>query len=126
MKAKKKYFKQLNNLRDLVYQDAKDKGWHSAEEQPANVAAYCANLHGEVSELWESWRKNQLYSLCDKATEMQEHGLFGLTCAEEELADIIIRALDSSAALNIDISRAIEVKLLYNRTRPHRNGGKKA
>jgi hypothetical protein len=57
---------------------------------------------------------------CDKATSDR------LTCAEEELADIIIRAMDTAVALGVDIGRAIEIKSRYNESRAYRHGGKAA
>lgn len=57
---------------------------------------------------------------------MRAAGIDPLTCAEEELADVIIRALDTAGTLRIDIDRAVRIKHAYNETRPHRHGGKLA
>ncbi|KKM97749.1 hypothetical protein LCGC14_1164920 [marine sediment metagenome] len=43
-----------------------------------------------------------------------------------ELADILIRVADLCGRYNIDLDRALEVKMAYNRTRPYRHGGKAA
>lgn len=85
-----------------------------------------ANLHGEVSELWEAFRDGTLDAPCDKAERMEELGLPPLTSKAEELADVIIRALDDARALKVDIVEALVVKHLYNTTRPIRHGGKRA
>lgn len=90
------------------------------------IAVFVSNEHGEVSELWEAFRAGKLHEPCDKVEKMRSMGLPALTCAEEELADIIIRALDTSRALGIDIGRAITTKHLYNVSRPHLHGGKLA
>lgn len=50
----------------------------------------------------------------------------GLTCLEEEMADIAIRLFDDAGAMGIDLEAAIEAKFAYNRTRSHRHGGKAA
>src|SRR3990167_3864943 len=113
-----KQFTFLNDLRDLVYQDAKDKGWHTSEPK---FGDFIANLHGEVSELWESWRRGTLYELCDKAQKMKEHNIAPLTCIEEELADICLRVCDMAAVFKVDLAKAVLTKLLFNRTRPFRN-----
>lgn len=42
-----------------------------------------------------------------------------------ELADCIIRILDTCAFMSIDIERAIRAEMEYNKTRPYRHGGKK-
>jgi len=85
---------------------------------PHNFGEMCANIHGEVSELWEAYRNSKLASPCDK--------LCGLTCAEEELADIVIRVMDLAGVMKISLGAAIQAKSNYNRTRPHRHGDKKA
>lgn len=90
------------------------------------VGAFTANLHGEVSELWEAFRAGILDKPCDKAAKMEALGLPGLTNKEEEVADVIIRALDTARMLDIDVVRAVVVKHLYNTTRPIKHGGKKA
>lgn len=42
-----------------------------------------------------------------------------------ELADIVIRVADFAKKHGIDLVEAIQIKADYNRTRPHRHGGKK-
>lgn len=114
----------LNSLRDICVAESKAKGWRT--EPKINVGDFMSNLHGEVSELWEAYRESKLDKLCNKSEKMIENGIEPLTCAEEELADIVIRALDTSEALGVDIGKAVNAKLQYNRTREHRNGGKLA
>lgn len=90
--------KQLNELADRVHQLAKDKGWHSFDETDNEYSVRARNnLHGEVAELWEAHRSGKLSEPCDKATKMASLGIEPLTCAEEELADIVIRVLDTGA-----------------------------
>lgn len=103
-----------------VYKVAQDSGFHENDEDLENgrFGEFCANLHGEVSELWEAFRKGTLKKKCDKPIP--------LTCAAEELADIIIRAMDTAVTLGIDIGEAIAGKDHYNQTRPFKHGGKKA
>jgi NTP pyrophosphatase (non-canonical NTP hydrolase) len=92
----------------------------------ANIGTFTSNLHGEVSEFWEAFRKGTLLKSCDKADAMRSLGLPALTSAEEELADIIIRTLDTAASMNINIAKALAVKHAYNVSRPYKHGGKKA
>ncbi len=105
-----------------MYEIARSKGFHDGEtidgQAPANFGSWCANLHAEVSELWEAYRRHSLNSDCDKPVAM--------TCAQEELADIVIRAMDTAVALGIDLGDAILKKSEYNRARAHRHGGKAA
>jgi len=89
---------QLNELTDRVHQLAKDKGWHSFQETDHEYSVRARNnLHGEVAELWEAHRAGNLNQPCDKAERMDALGIKPLTCAEEELADIVIRVLDTGA-----------------------------
>jgi len=109
----------LNKLAQDIHALARSKGWYDADESDDEfVLRAVANLHGEVSEFFDAFRMGSLFKPCDKAVP--------LTCAEEELADIVIRALDDAARLKIDIGRAVALKHSYNASRPYRHGGKKA
>lgn len=119
----------LNEFSDVCYAEAKDRGFHesgkiSTPYHDKRIVDYSANLHEEVSEFHSAWRKKKLDQPCDKAEQMATNNLPVLTCAEEELADIVIRVMDTAAALGIDIERAVRGKMLFNRTRSHRNGGR--
>jgi len=117
----------INQIADEVYQLAWEKGWHSDEEkEDAFIERTCNNLHDEISELHEAWRNNRLHTPCDKSSDMFLIDIIPLSCIEEEMADIIIRTLDSCRKLHIDIQSAIERKHAYNKTRPFRHGGKKS
>jgi NTP pyrophosphatase (non-canonical NTP hydrolase) len=112
----------LDKFAEELYQVAKEHGFHD-ETQP-DMPRYIANLHCELSELFEAYRKSELNKLCDKSEKMKELGLEPLTCAEEEVADIIIRILDTAKSLNVNIAKAVKNKHEYNKTRSYRHGGK--
>ena len=115
----------LDNIADMVHQNAVEKGFHDPEEtELAFMANQCNNIHAEVTELWDAYRAGIEGDFCDKAVKMIELNLQPLTQKEEELADIIIRALDVSRHLRIDIVGAINAKHAYNKTRPHKHGKK--
>ena len=117
----------LNEIADAAYANACDKGFHPEDESEHQfVEQMCNNLHDEVSELHEAHRKGNLRNWCDKADKMIELGLPPLNCLEEELADIVLRALDNARHLNVNILRAIQIKHAYNKTRPYRHGDKKS
>jgi len=129
----------LNRLRDYVAQNAKDKGfrdqlaegltteqWEGKPGRLIRAAVFSANAHGETSEFWESFRKGTLHEPCDKASEMEALGLPPLTCGEEEIADLLIRALDQAEMYGIDIAKAVSVKAAFNRSRSRLHGGKQA
>jgi NTP pyrophosphatase (non-canonical NTP hydrolase) len=105
----------INELAGAVHENASRHGFHPADELLTTfVANQCNNLHGEVTELWDAWRAGRQNEFCDKD--------IGLTTTEEELADLIIRALDVSRRLNVNIVRALNVKHEYNKTRPFKHG----
>lgn len=113
--------KAINAIAKHVYQVSKISGFHEndgdiTDLKNARFGDFVSNLHGEVSELWEAYRKGKLNQQCDKPVE--------LSCCEEELADIIIRCFDTAVTLGIDIAKAIQVKDSYNQTRPYKHGDK--
>lgn len=116
----------LNDMAEFVYKAAKDAGWHESNDIDARIGNFVANLHSETSELWEAYRNGTLNFPCDKSDLMTKHLGETLTCKEEELADIVIRALDTAKFLNVDISKAVRIKLAFNKTRSKRHGGKLA
>jgi NTP pyrophosphatase (non-canonical NTP hydrolase) len=112
----------INGLAEHFWNVAQS-GFH---DEPVPMAVSTANLHSEVSELWEAFRNNELHKPCNKAEKMQALGHRPLTCEEEELADIFIRCLDTARERKVDLGHAVMVKSAYNETRPHKNGGKAA
>lgn len=100
----------LNSLADEIRSINKANGWNVI--QPENyldthrIPAILALIHSEVSEALEGWRKR------DDAN------------FREELADILIRLLDLSGGLSIDLAAEVAKKLEKNRARGYRHGGK--
>jgi NTP pyrophosphatase (non-canonical NTP hydrolase) len=86
----------------------------------------CMNMVGEVAEMFESFRSGTLKKPCDKAAKMEANNLPVLTAEEEEVADIVIRALDYAGRFNVDVAKAVAAKHQFNRTRGYRHGNKKA
>lgn len=117
----------FNDIADAVHQLAWSKGWHDQNETEDHfIERTCNNAHDEVSELHEAWRNNQLRGACDKAEQMAALGIAPLTCLEEELADIVIRAMDAARRLQVNLLSAIQRKHQFNASRPHRHGGKRS
>lgn len=111
----------VNEFAKSVYRNAMKKGFHDGQD---TIASHVANLHSEVSEFWEAYREDRLMDDCGHAAEMKELGIPVLTAAEEELADIVIRALDSMLWLDIDPEHALRAKHAFNRNRKRLHGGK--
>lgn len=82
------------------------------------------NIMGEVSEAWEEYRANrkatETYYETDKQGNQKPMGI------PTELADVVIRVMDTCEALGIDLQAAIEEKHAYNATRSFRHGNKRA
>ena len=118
---------EIKEMAKLVYDLATEKGWHDRlQTEDEYIERCCNNLHDEVSELHTSWRNNELNELCDKAEKMREAGIEPLTNKEEEFADIVIRVMDDCMELGVDLESAIIRKHAFNKTRPHRHGGKRS
>lgn len=114
-------FTPLNELAKAVHQNAVDKGWWDTDRPFPEVLAL---IHSEVSEALEEYRDGRksheiYYSVGTNGGQKPE----GISI---ELADIIIRVLDYTGSEGIDLDEAIRLKMAYNKTRPHRHGGKLA
>jgi NTP pyrophosphatase (non-canonical NTP hydrolase) len=101
----------LNELSQQILKINKANGWDVAKvgdwENPDKISSKLCLVHSEVSEALEEVRQDDFASF------------------SEELADIIIRVLDLSAGLQIDIDSLILQKLEKNKNRGHKHGGKR-
>lgn len=115
----------INDIADQVHRNALAHGFHPPEQALEDWhERMINNCHDELSELHEALRSGTENDLCDKAEKMKELHLPPLTKMEEEYADLIIRLLDQSRRLKLDIARAVAIKHLYNVTRPFKHGRK--
>ena len=129
----------INQVMREVHEIATEKGWWE-EGKDNSFATQIANFHGEISEAWEEWRKGRgytevYYKHVDDGNECDDHSFHEVEGNETELkpegipielADEIIRILDTCANYGIDIEAAIKEKMAYNRSRPYRHGNKLA
>lgn len=104
----------LDALQYFCGKTAELNGWH---EKPRSIGEDVALIHSEVSELLEVHRNNRWGQDCEKTNE--------ITQEEEEIADILIRIFDFVYRHpEIDLAKALLVKMELNTKRPRRHGGK--
>lgn len=88
-----------------VHATARSKGWHEAI---VPLPVHLALIHSEVSEALQADRKGE-----------------GDAAVAEELADVVIRVMDTAAAHGLDLAGALLMKMDTNKARPYRHGGRK-
>jgi hypothetical protein len=139
-------------LSDAVRLNNFEKGWRTEDSEPRNVGELVSLIHSEATEVLEAWRDHEPglwfeyptagrgfvsseinFKPAIPATEIMvgdndpEEMILGKPQGmAAELADIIIRVLDTADELNLPVVDAVLYKHRYNQTRPFRHGGKKA
>ena len=116
-------FTPFNEVAKAVHENAKDKGWWDDDRPFAEIIAL---IHTEVSEAFEEYRKGHEPTEIYYALDPYDVRIEKPEGIPIELADTIIRILDFCGRVGIDIDEAIRIKMAYNKTRPHRHGGKRA
>ena len=120
--------KTLNQLRDEIHENAKNKGFWDKERETGTLLMLCVS---ELAEAMEADR-NGLYADLELIEKDKEDFIdfkwsFENSIKdtfEDELADTIIRILDLCGAKGIDIEKHIELKMKYNATRERMHGKK--
>lgn len=116
------------------HETAVSKGWWEGGERSAGDQF--ANFHGEIAEAWEEWRKYGwnpdafLYTTFSVEGDGSQTFLMFEGDKPEgiaaEFADVLIRMFDTCGKYGIPLEEALRVKMAFNKSRPHRHGGKKA
>jgi hypothetical protein len=129
-----------------IHQIAVDHGFWEAS---TNIGEKIALIHSELSEALEEYRSGNMdlrraLDLNPKIDTMEQGEKYGgLRYLSEgkvvpprewmiekpegfpvELADAVIRILDLASWLGIDIGAVMDMKIAYNKTRPHLHGRK--
>lgn len=125
----------LRAIARRVYETSASKGFH--DSGPHAMGDLAALLHTEVSEFYEEHRAGrqpgEVYHVGTITKDRIPYlpGADGLALAEAgikpegigvELADLLIRILDTAEEMGIDIAYLVQLKDTFNRTRPHKHG----
>lgn len=113
--------KTLEDMQAEVYRINVANGWFDDDRTFGDDIAL---LHSEVSEAFEAYRD---YGFED-ATPVYLHNHTPLPKPEgvgSELADILVRLLDTCQRTGIDLQAEFDRKIAYNATRGYRHGGKR-
>jgi len=105
---------QINELVQTSYENAKSKGWH---DKPRTIGELICLMHSELSEAFEEHRAGHAVDEIYEKDGKPE----GIPV---ELADTVIRIADFCGLHGIDLQKAIDIKLEYNKTRSYRHGNK--
>lgn len=119
----------INGIAQKAFNNAKAAGFH---EKPIDLGTRLMLIVSELSEALEADRHDKRASSIVGVSGWIEDNVFMAQFEkhikdtfDDEIADAIIRLLELSAFMNIDIGTHIETKLRYNSLRPFKHGGKK-
>ena len=106
----------IEELQREAHETACVKGWW---DNPREILSQLMLMVTELAEAAEECRVTEdIASWC--AINGKPEGF------PIELADCIIRIADTAQRYGIDLTEALRVKMDFNKTRPHRHGGKLA
>jgi NTP pyrophosphatase (non-canonical NTP hydrolase) len=111
MSTQDHFLSSFRALSHAVHETAKSKGWWDIDRNNGEALAL---IHSEVSEALEALRIGN----------PPDDKIPSFSGAEAELADVIIRIMDLSAARGWDIAGAILAKTEMNKGREKMHGGK--
>ncbi len=108
----------IREWQKTVHALAIEKGWYDGRSAaPREILANLMLVVSELSEACEEVRAGRV-----QETRIEADGKpagFAI-----ELADAIIRILDTAQWLGVDLQPALEIKHAYNKTRPYKHGKK--
>lgn len=112
--------KSLQHMQAEVYAYNREHGWYDDDRSFGDEIAL---LHSELSEALEAYRK-QGFATTNVETIKDGKSSIKPDDVGSELADVLIRLVDTCYRHGIDLEAEYERKMRFNRTRPYRHGGK--
>lgn len=103
----------LNEIAQEIHRNAVEHGFWDPAPSHAEILMLCTS---ELAESLEAFRRGEDLVWIDDG---KPEGI------ATEMVDCIIRLLDALAAYRVDIEQTLELKHMYNTTRPYRHGGKR-
>ncbi len=105
---------------------AREKGWHDPDIDQRTFGEEIALFHSELSEALEAYRDgDDMTRITHPPTAEGDRSPSKPEGVAVELADTLIRIFDTCGARGIPLEDALRQKMAYNKTRPHRHGGKR-
>ena len=137
--------KRLQELGKQAHENSVSKGFW---DKPRNMGEMLMLIVSEISEAMEADRINNYHDFNTRYRIDKDLSINGAKWAfdivdsnpeawnnwfeaevknsfEDELADAMIRIMDLAFSRGIDLEHHIQMKMRYNKTRPHMHGGKK-
>lgn len=119
----------LSTLQAAAHENSLSKGFWDDQKGPSGrlvpelveeqIPLKLALIHSEVSEALEEYRNGHPAA----EVRIEDGKPEGIPV---ELADAVIRIFDLCGACGIDLEDVVRQKMIFNATRPHRHGGKRA
>ena len=121
----------LNAAAQQIFQNNKAKGFWDKERNVGELLMLVTSELGEAMEAhrkakfadWENYSGFCLQSNYNKNSfDSTSFGHYIKDTFEDEISDAVIRLMDLSAGLGIDLEKHIAAKVMYNESRPKLHG----
>ena len=99
-----------------IHENAVAHGWW--DDPDRNTPELLCLIHSEISEALEAYRDGEIDTVVHDNGKPEGFWV--------EMADAVIRVMDLAGRFDVDLEHIIALKHEYNKTRPHRHGGKLA